>query len=197
MTIWKKNVIRVVSLVLCLAPLGFGQFKSTPQVKHPMLGYYDPATGVFIPVHQEAVDAQDALPATVTPTTGEFVFNFTLTVKSTIPKNAVIGCSAHVSVGETAYAASEMATGIAKLVSGTTYSCSATIPYSWLLSTPTSDSVSITYGTALQYGYQATATNGTATAVEPLSARDSQHSAASIKVPANGATTTEAIAITM
>ncbi|MGC1963476.1 MAG: hypothetical protein WA676_12145, partial [Candidatus Sulfotelmatobacter sp.] len=41
----------------------------------------------------------EAVPA-VAPTTGKFVFTFTVTVSSTVPKNGVVVCTAFASVNE-------------------------------------------------------------------------------------------------
>ncbi|MGA7931089.1 MAG: hypothetical protein WCA20_34485, partial [Candidatus Sulfotelmatobacter sp.] len=91
----------------------------------------------------------------------------------------------------------EHGSGVAKLVSGTTYSCTVTLPYSWLLSSASSDKISRSYTANINYGYQLTATNGADSAVEPISARESDQSIPSISVPASGATATEDISVTL
>lgn len=186
MQIRKLNILSVVVLGLVLAPLSFGQSASRTQPPHRVLGYYDPATGTFSPAHQSASEVDPA----ATTETGELIIKYTITVKSTIPKNGVVGCSASADTGDTAGDYEERASGVATLVSGTTYTCSAIIHYSWLLATPTTDKISFTGSVTIDYGYQVTATNGTATLVEGVEARGSSASIASISVPANGATTT-------
>jgi hypothetical protein len=182
----------LVVLVFGLAPLGYGQFAN--HSPHRTLGYYDPATGAFEPVHP-AMDL-DAPP--VAPTTGTLVLKLTLSVKSTIPKNAVIACSGNGSVFDSSgFSADEHGSGIAKLVSGTTYSCTVTLPYSWPLASASTDKISLSYSASIDYGYQVTATNGTAIVVEPVSARNTNQSFGSISVPVNGATTTENISATI
>jgi len=186
----------LVVVVLGLAPFGFGQLASPePEQQHRVLGYFDPATGSFAPLHP-AIDP-DA-PA-VTPTTGTFTFNFTLTVKATIPKNGIITCTANASVFDTGsgFTADEKAFGTAKLVSGTTYSCALTIHYSWLLSSASTDMVSLDAKGEIDDGIEITATNGTATTVVGADVRSSNQTFGSIKVPANGATTTETVNITL
>jgi len=190
----RRTILPLVAvLVLGLAPLGFGQL-AAPRTPHRTLGYYDPATGAFEPLRPaEEVDA-----TAVTPTTGDLVLKFTLTVKATIPKNGVIGCTAEATVSDSSgFSADEHASGVATLVSGTTYSCTATIHYSWLLSSPTADKIYITSTSTLEYGYEVTATNGTGTVVEAVSARGSTQPVAAISVPANGATTTESVSMTL
>ena len=182
----------LVVSVFALAPFTYGQFANhTP---HRTLGYYDPATGAFEPLRP----ALDLEAPPVTPTTGTLILKLTLTVKSTIPKNAVIACGGNASVFDSSgFSADEHGSSIAKLVSGTTYSCTVTLPYSWPLASPSTDKISLSYSASIDYGYQVTATNGTAIVVEPVSARDTSQSFGSISVPVNGATTTENISSTI
>lgn len=182
----------LVVLVLGLAPLSYGQF-APHQPSHRILGYYNPATGAFEPLRPaEDVDAAG------TATTGTLVYKLTITVKSTLPKNGVVGCTGEASVSDSSgNSYSEHGSGVAKLVSGTTYSCTVTLPFSWLLSSASSDKISRSYTANINYGYQLTATNGADTAVEPISARESDQSIPSITVPASGATTTEDISVTL
>jgi hypothetical protein len=194
----KTNRIMIASLgaiLLGLAPLGFGQFASTSPSPHRTLGYYDSATGSFTPLHVD----QDAEAAAVTPTTGTFTFNFTLNVKAAIPKNGIVTCAATASVFDSGsgFTSDEHAFGPAKLVSGTTYSCALSLHYSWLLGSPTTDMISLGADAEIDEGIQITATNGTTTTVMAGSARGSTQSLGSIKVPANGATTTETVNITL
>lgn len=181
-------------VVLALATLSFGQ-AANPQ-SHRVLGFFDPATGAFEPL--SAGLQADAPP--VAATTGSLVFKFTINAKSGIPKNAVISCSANVYVTDSSgFNSSERGVGIATLVSGTTYACTATMDYSWLLASPSTDKITVQdVSASVLYGYQATATNGTAVVVEPVSGRStSQSNIAPFAVPANGATTTEAVSITL
>jgi len=194
MLIRKLTAVSLFILGLALAPFSFGQFAKQAETSHRVLGYYDPATGTFAPVRQSAAEV-DA-PASTTET-GELIIKFTITVKSTIPKNGVIGCSASADTGDAAGQHDERATGIAILVSGSTFTCSAIIHYSWLLATPTTDKVSFTGSATIDYGYQVTATNGTAILVQPIQARGSTSSIPSISVPANGATTTVDVNVTL
>jgi hypothetical protein len=145
------------------------------------------------------VSAQDAvvLPP-VTGTTGKFVFTFTITVSSALPKNGVITCHGHASVGENSSGQLILqdAGGIATLSNGK-WTCVATMPYSWNLTTPTSDTVSLSYGVSMDYGLQVTATNGTAVVVVPVNVNKVTQNLKSIPVPLNGSTTTEAITATI
>lgn len=162
-----------------------------------VLGYLNPKTGAFTPMAQNVADAE--VLATITPTTGKFVFNFSLNVLSTVPKNAVVSCEADVTVTEatTGQIITETVGGTATKGTGTTWTCSLTMPYSWVLSTPTSDTAEISADSSIIEGYEVTATNGTGTLVSPVSIRTTRRNVGSIKVPATGATTTEAISMTM
>jgi hypothetical protein len=181
----KMTVLSLVVLALTLTPFSFGQLAKQAQTSHPVLGYYNPATGIFQPLHQSA----EPDPATATTETGELIIKFTITVKSAIPTNGVVGCSADAATGDAAGEYEERATGVATLVSGTTYTCSAIIHYSWLLDTPTSDKISFTGGTTIDYGYEVTASNGSANVVAEIESRGSDVNIATIAVPADGATT--------
>jgi hypothetical protein len=190
----RKILLFLVVLVVGLAPTAFGQFASHSTFTHPELGYYDREAGAFTPLRAVAQDAE-VLPA-VTPTTGELVFNFTITVKSTVPKNAVIVCQGFAFVNESGFSAQENALSLAT-GTGATRTCSVKIFYSWLLASPSTDSVNLSYKTRIADGVQITATNGTDTSVVTSEARGSNQTIAPIKVPANGATTTETISVTL
>ena len=189
----RTTLLPAIVLVLLLAPLGFGQLGQAPQHR---LGYYNPATGTFTPLHP----APDAETPAVTPTTGTSVFNYTITVKSVIPKNSVITCNSSASVFDASasgFSADEQVAGTAKLVSGTTWSCSLTIHYSWPLAAVAADKISLTSGASIDDGIQITATNGTGTTILPNVARLNAQTNGTIAVPASGATTTEVVAITL
>ena len=185
----------LLGLLLGLAPLAFGQFPTHVRAPHRNPGSYDPATGTFAPL----AATQDPDAPALTPTTGTLVFNVTISAKTAVPKNGAIRCFAvgFVSDPGSGYHATEIATGIAKLVSGTTYSCNLMIPYSWLLAAPGSDKISLDTFATIGEGVQITATNGTGIVVVPASIRRTIQSNGAIKVPANGATTTETVSITI
>jgi hypothetical protein len=190
----RRTVLSLAVLGLGLAPFSFGQLASQARPSSQrVLGYFDPATGIFQPLHSAA----EIDPATAVTETGELIVKYTITVKSTIPKNGVIGCSATADVGDAAGDHEERATGVAT-GSGTSYTCSAIIHYSWLLDTPTTDQVGLTGSVTLEYGYQVTAFNGSAIVVEPIESRGSVPGIPSLKaVPANGATTTVDVSVTL
>jgi hypothetical protein len=189
----RSVIVSVAVVVLGVASIGFAQLKSRASQRE--LGYYDRSTGAFEPL-QTAMDP-DA--TTVVPRTGTLVVKLTITVDSVIPKNAVVGCASDASVSgdSSGFFSDEHASAVATLVSGKTYSCTMTMPYSWSLASPTTDKIGISYTPSIDYGYQVTATNGTAVAVEPIVVRSNEQPFGSIAVPANGATTTETISVTL
>jgi hypothetical protein len=140
----------------------------------------------------------DALLAAST-TGGKVVFNFTLTVNSVIPKNAVIACEAHIDINESSgQSITEKGFVLAHLVSGNQWACSVVIPYSWVLATPTTDKARLSYKIAIADALQLTATNSTATTVlAPLAPREADQGIAFISIPLNGATTTETVNVTL
>ena len=131
----KQNVVLALLVVLYLvsAPLGFAQLGTQALTPHRTLGYYNSDTGLFEPLRSAT---QDLSGATVTPTTGTLVYKFMITLKSPLPKNALVICSAGGSVIETTYSADEQGFGIATLESGDTYACGVSMPSFWQLHTP-------------------------------------------------------------
>jgi hypothetical protein len=109
-----------------------------------------------------------------------------------VPKNGVVTCSATAAVNESGQNIQQTGNGIATISSGKG-TCTVTMPYSWQLATPASDTVALSYRVELDYGYQVTATNGAATLVVPAIANSTRENDGTIAVPLNGATTNEAI----
>ena len=192
----KRSVVFLLEVLMVLAftPCTFAQLGTQAFTPHRTLGYYNSDTGLFEPLRPAEQDAET--PA-VTPTTGALVFNFTITLKSALPKNAILICTAGADVIETHYTTTEEGLGIAKLEAGNTYSCSVSMPYSWLLATPSTDKIVLSYKAQTYQALQVTAENGTAVSVTSTAGRASSQSPASIAVPANGAITTETVSITL
>ncbi len=192
----KRKVVFLLATVMALAftPCTFAQLGSQPLTAQRTLGYYNFDTGSFEPLRPAEQDTET--PAVV-PTTGTLVFNFTITLKSALPKNAIVICTAGGTVIETHYSTIEGGLGIAKLDSGNTYSCTVSMPYSWLLATPGSDKIILSYKAETFGALQVTAENGTGVSVMSTAERVSTQSPASIAVPPSGATTTEAVSVTL
>ena len=156
------------------------------QSKLGILGYLDARTGAFRPLPQATDDAIEPL---VTSEGGTITVTLTITVKSV--GLTTFSCSAETSVVDNATSPTafrnylESAT-VAATGTGATRTCKVTIPYSWSLNTPASDSMTT--------GYTVFAT-GTAPAVaqrtSTLSNLDTR------KVPASGAITALTAAVTL
>jgi len=181
------KVLKLSLVIACLVGIVGTGFAQNAETRKPqgILGYLDPRTGVFRTL-APAVDTADAAP--VTPTTGKFVFNFTITVAATIAATAKIACSANASTVDLATGnfVTEEAVVLATR-SGTTATCTVNIPYSWNLGSAATDKV------ALTYSLQAPAA---ATAATAFPVRLSSQSIATIAVPASGTTTTETVTAT-
>ena len=171
------KLTRLVLALVCLAALTTGCFAQADASKpHGIPGFFDPETGAFKPFQSptEAIDL-----AKVTPTTGKFVFSFTVTVASTIATTTKILCQANATVTEatTFFTASEIA-AVTATRSGGTATCTVNIPYSWPLTTASKDIVN------LGFSISAGTAGSTATAY-----RISTQTAGTIPVPATGSTT--------
>ena len=194
----RRLLQNLAGALLVLSTAAFAQFGGVSPKQHRILGYWDDATGTFKPLQPSEAEADAEAPA-VTPRTGTLTFTITILAKSAVPKNGIVTCtgSAEVSDGSAGFSSAEAVTGIAKLSTGTTYTCPLTIHYSWALSTPATDMVSLAVEANIEEGFQVTATNATTTFVQPAAIRSSSQDVGTIKVPANGATTTETISITL
>lgn len=145
-----------------------------------ILGYLDPKTGAFKPVAQ----AGEAPALGFTTVNGEFEFKISVTIKSSISTTTSLLCESHVSTFDTGGGVSHTETAIvAASRSGSTATCTVVIPYAWALATASTDSVSLDYSVIA----------GSAT----TPSRISTHTLAPIKVPANGMTTVETVAVTI
>jgi hypothetical protein len=183
------NISKIMLALACLA--GITQSARSQNAEnaatHGILGYLDARTGAFKPIVQPTTveDEQAAAAAAISPTTGKFVFNFTINVVSSLPTNEVIVCSATANVFDitSVTTITEEASVLASR-SGSKATCTVTIPYSWPLSTASQDKVGLGFSVA------ASSTTG-------VLGRLSNHSLPSIKVPSSGATTTQTLNATI
>jgi hypothetical protein len=153
-------------------------------------GRWDPKTGIFTPIRQASANSADGGEVGLPPTTlytGKFVVNFTITISSAIATTTTIACNVDVVVVDsTGELTDSLATSATR--SGSTATCSVSIPYSWELSSA-SDLVSISYDVS------APPQPVVSTSVFPR--RYSAHPITTITVPATGSTTTYTITDTM
>jgi hypothetical protein len=160
---------------LLAAPAVWGQAATSP-AKPGILGYLDPQTGAFLPL-PPAVAEDAELPAATT-FTGTITVTLTITVKSTGLTNFT--CTAGVSVldGTTSPVIFVESNTVAATGTGATRTCKLTIPYSWSLTTQSTDNMTTTYSVVASTG-----TTGLPQRTSSRSPLDTR------KVPANGATT--------
>jgi hypothetical protein len=181
------RITKLLLICMCcvmVAPAVWAQTANSP-AKPGILGYLDPHTGAFRPVPAVAEEIAEA-PAVVT-FTGTVTVTLTITLKTTGLTN--INCTEDVSVldaittGARIFAESNT---VAATGTGTTRTCKLSIPYSWGLTTQSSDNMTTSY---VVFG--TTGTTGLPQRTSTLSPLDTR------KVPANGATTALTAAVTL
>jgi hypothetical protein len=174
---------KLICTIVCALGLVASAFAQNVESKKSpgILGYLDPKTGAFH-VLTRSVGPEET--PQVTPTTGKFVFNITIAVNPGLPSTSKISCTASVAVEEAATVSLFEDNGAAAATrSGSTATCSITLPYGWYLTTPTTDMVTLNIQVA-----SVTGKVGTLPYSDGLSSQT-----LSIKVPASGSTTTETI----
>jgi hypothetical protein len=161
-----------------------------PAATHGIRGYLDPQTGAFHTIPHPELE-EGAVPLALTTFAGKFVVTFTITVNSTIAATAKIGCQVDASLDDVAVGnfISEAAASAVARGSATTVTCKATIPYSWALASAAQDNVSM--------NYTITSPVAVSTAAAEFPLRISSQTLPTIKVPANGTTTSIAVAATI
>jgi hypothetical protein len=182
------RITKLLLICMCcvmVAPAVWAQTANS-QAKPGILGYLDPHTGAFRPVPAVAGEIAEA-PAVVT-FTGTVTDTLTITLKTTGLTN--ITCTEDVSVLDAITTPAPRIFGesdtVAATGTGTTRTCVLSIPYSWGLTTQSSDNMTTSYGV-----FGSTGTTGVPQRTSTLSPVDTR------KVPANGATTALTAAVTL
>ena len=169
----------------CVVALVQPVWSQTPTGALPGIpGYLDPRTSTFIPLPQKAVEGAGTA-ATITPTTGTLVVAFTITVLPSIPLSQTISCGVSAIVIEQSSGLSFSASASSAATrSGSTAKCTVTLPYSWALSSPDSDTVSLSWGigTCETCGQASRSAGGTL---------------GTINVPASGSTTQDSVKVAL
>jgi hypothetical protein len=177
-----KKLLLICMCCAMVAPALWGQTANS-HASPGILGYLDPHTGAFLPVPQPdpSVDINAA-----TTFTGTVTVTLTITLKTTGITN--ITCTESVSVLDGTISARVFAesNSVAATGSGTTRTCTLSIPYSWSLNSQATDNMSTTYSVV-----GSTGTTGLPQRSSTLSPLDTR------KVPANGATTALTAAVTL
>lgn len=138
-----------------------------------------------------------AAAAAAAPVTGTFVAKFTIKLVTAVPSGSEVLCELNANLFEentttgTISNEIEEAAAAKATVSGSTASCNVSIPYSWNLATPASDTVSL--------GYYLYIVNPTGVNESAITRSSTQYlpGAGSIKVPASGTTTTYTVSSTL
>lgn len=141
---------------------------------------------VLAPVVADNAQTDEELPP-LTTYTGKFVVNFTITISSSVPTGTTIACDVGVLVIDVAGDISDDLS-VTATRSGSTATCSVTLPYSWNVTAAT-DTVYVSYDVS------APPQPLTSTSTYPR--RYTAHPISKITVPANGATTTYAVTPTI
>jgi len=159
------------------------------------LGYQDPETGVFHPLKTTVPDA------TTTPTTGTVKVTFNVKLATTFPKGTTLLCTASITavvINTTAGTESEFSESVddGVALSGTTATCSTTIPYSWLIPNTSGALVETFTGSYILSAVVATSTGAPATT--GLVTRTSTGAfAAASTIPASGTSSTYTVNATL
>lgn len=171
------NKILVVSM--CVAACALTAWsQNTNRAASGIPGYLNPQTGAFSPMR---TPSDEVNPPAGMPFTGKFVVNFTITIASTLSNTDVISCGVETLTldNSSGFSFIEEAT-VAATRSGSSATCTVTLPYSWTLVSQPTDMVQLTFSLVAP----------ASTAGPRLPNRLSTQTFAMIKVPANGATTT-------
>ena len=181
-----SKLCSLLCVCACLIGLNAALWGQSAPTVSGIRGYLDPRTGIFHSLAQ--MTPQDEEPATST-FAGKFVFNFTITISSTISTSVKIACAANATLEDVATTNFILESAeVTATRSGSTATCTVNIPYSWKLGSAPTDKVTLTYQISAPV-------EATGTAVLP--SRISQQTVGVISVPANGATTTETVTATI
>lgn len=144
-------------------------------------------------VAKPVVEDAEVLAAASMNFTGKLVFSFTITIQSSIPSSSNIACEASAEIDDAGAGGQgpliTEAAAVAATRSGTTATCTVNVPYAWNLLNSSTDKV--------QLSYVISAPSSAFSGTSGLPARISTNIFGTIKVPANGATTTQTIKATI
>lgn len=133
--------MKLAKLILasaCLIVLVGSALAQNTQPKRTF-GYIDGKTGTFHSLNRTPL-SDEAL-AAVTPTTGKFVFNVTITVSSALPTTAVISCSVSGGVDDLLTGEFSNFVELTAKRTGNTATCTLNVPYEWYLGQAAKDVV--------------------------------------------------------
>jgi hypothetical protein len=182
------KLTNVPFFAICLLGLVTSAFaqNAEPRGRNPVFGYIDPKTGMFHSMDRTPLTEEQA--ATITTTTGTIVLNVTIQVSSSLSATAKFFCSATTSVGDGLTGVWTAIVTVTGSRVGNTVTCKPTIPYSWDLGTPTTDTMSVDLTVDTTVG-----SPGTSGFYE----EENTMPAVTMKVPTTGTTTTKNITTTI
>lgn len=181
-----RKVFTTLSLVACFLAASASLYGQDAAASPGIEGYLNSRTGVFHAIRRSPPQ-DDAEPLATTTYTGTFVVNFTITVSSVIPVTKTIGCVAGASLVDTGtvHAIVDLAGSAVTRGTGSTVTCSVSIPYSWSLASASTDSVELSYAVTFPADFS------TPAGLWPH--RTGSQAIGKIKVPVSGTTTTETV----
>jgi hypothetical protein len=161
----KQSIALLVAIALGTLGGSVAAHAQAPTTSHnrKTFGFQDSRTGVFHPLgHSEDLQAEVA--AVTTTYSGTIEVTVTATLKTALPKGDAVACNVDAiatSVNETNplldVTYDDSATAIAT-VAGSTATCKVSIPFSWLLLTPSATVINSLDGSLSVFMYSPTAT---------------------------------------
>jgi len=125
---------------------------------------------------------------------GKIVVHFTITLTSPVGSDSTIACGVNASVFDGTNSINEKGGAVAT-VTGSTAKCTVTIPYSWPLSTASTDKISLSYVIDALQSFEIPGSSASSVQVAPV--REASQNIGSINVPATGTTTNETVNATI
>jgi hypothetical protein len=179
-----KSIKLMLALACLIALAGSALAQNTPNKR--TFGYIDGKTGIFHPLDRTLLSEETA--AAITPTTGTFVFNVTITVSSALPTTAVIGCTVSGGVADLLTGEFSNFVGVTAKRTGNTATCTLHMPYEWYLGQPTKDVVELDLDVSASVGTIGSAGYYAEEFIAPIVTQ---------AVPVNGTTTTKNVTTTI
>lgn len=176
----------LIITAVATAAVGVGAQDTETVKQQRIFGYVDSKTGNFHALNRNLLSEEAR--AAITPTTGKFVVNVTIQVSSALPTNAVIACLVSAGVDDTTSGAFANVVVATATRSGNTATCKLNMPYSWSLANAAKDMVKLDLAVGAGTGKQGTNSFADESFTAPVM---------TIKVPANGATTTQNVTTTI
>lgn len=178
-------MMQTMAVLVMAAVIGHAQDSETAKPQR-IFGYVDSKTGNFHALNRNLSSEEDR--AAITPTTGKFVVNVTIQVSSALPTNAVIACLVSAGVDDATSGGFANVVVATATRSGNTATCKLNMPYSWDLANASKDMVKFDLEVGAGTGKEGSNVFSTESFTAPMT---------TIKVPANGATTTQNVTTTI